>query len=113
MGGSGGFISARRNLSRPFGLSTVAGFVPRQRVGAVVYFHQPIDADVGVLLRRRQAGVSQELLNRAEVGAGVEQMRGAGVAHGVGMKIAAPCPKRSVTPDNVLHLPNAQSATAS
>src|SRR2546430_2188483 len=36
-----------------------------------------------VLLRRRERGVAEELLDAAQVRAGVEEMRGERVAHGV------------------------------
>ena len=56
--------------------------------------------------------MAQQLLNRAEVGAGIEQVSGAGVPHGVGVKVAASCPKGPMTPHDVLNLPNTEPATA-
>ncbi len=56
----------------------------RVRRGAlVVDLHQLVEVDVGVLLRRRQAGVAEQLLDRAQVGAGAEQVGGEAVAQGV------------------------------
>ena len=59
----------------------------RERMRPFVDLEQSIDADVRVALRRRQAGVAEELLDRAQVGAGVEQMRRAGVAERVGVQV--------------------------
>ena len=53
--------------------------VPNQfssvRVGFVVHSHQLPDARLRVALRRRKGGVAQQLLNRAQIGAVVQQMR--------------------------------------
>src|SRR5207244_286517 len=48
-----------------------------------VDLEQVLGRDVGVALRRRQARVSEQLLDRAQVGAAVEQMGGEGVAERV------------------------------
>ena len=61
----------------------------RQRVRGVVDLEQVIGRDVGVALRRRERRVTEELLDRAEIGAAVEQVRRARVAERVGMEICA------------------------
>ena len=45
-------------------------------MGAGVDLLELVDADVGVALRRGQAGVAEHLLDRAQVRALVEQMGG-------------------------------------
>jgi hypothetical protein len=59
------------------------GFFLRVRVGAVVDRHEVIERHLGVDLRRRQRSVAEELLDRAQVGAAVEEMGGVGVAQRV------------------------------
>src|ERR1043166_7023632 len=44
------------------------------RMGFLVNLLQPLDARMGVDLRRRDRGVAEKLLYRAKIGAGVEQM---------------------------------------
>ena len=44
---------------------------------------QALFEDVGVDLRRRDVGVAEELLHRAQVGAAIEQVAGEGVAQDV------------------------------
>ena len=61
-------------------LARLLGLLVGQRVGAIVDVHQMIERDLGVALRRAQAGVAEQLLDRPQVGAAVEQVRGAGVA---------------------------------
>gem|GEM_PF-205513 len=56
----------------------------RQRVGAIVDIHQMIERHLGVALGGGEAGVSEEFLDRAQVGAPVEEVGGVGVAQGVG-----------------------------
>src|SRR5438552_4102607 len=48
---------------------------PRPRVGPVVDLEEAPGRDGGVLLRRRERRVPQQLLNRPEVGAGVQHVR--------------------------------------
>src|SRR5687767_10481894 len=55
------------------------------RVGGVVHGTQALSADVSVTLRRREIGVTQQLLHRPQVRTAVEQVRGEGVAQCVGM----------------------------
>src|SRR6476469_3598846 len=52
-------------------------------MGLLVNLLQPLDAGVRVDLRGAQARMSQQLLNRPKVGAGVQQVRGKGVAERV------------------------------
>src|SRR5690606_22292558 len=44
---------------------------------------KPLRGDVRVDLRRAQAGMAQDLLNRTQVGSAVEQMRRGGMPKGV------------------------------
>src|SRR5689334_11182289 len=49
---------------------------------------QPGRLDLGVNLRRREAGVPEKLLNCAEIGSALEQMGREGVAQGMGRDAA-------------------------
>src|SRR3954471_18254810 len=55
-------------------------------MGVVVHAQQPLLAHVSVDLRRLQAGMTQELLDRTQIGPPVEQMGGERVAKGVRMR---------------------------
>src|SRR5512140_213986 len=55
----------------------------RARMGFCVDLLQALDARVRVDLRRRDRGVSEELVDGAEIGAGVQKVRGEGVAQRV------------------------------
>ena len=57
------------------------------RVGLAVGFFQALDGDVGVDLGGGDAGVAEEGLNAAEIGAGVEHVGGEGVAQFVGADV--------------------------
>ena len=58
----------------------VAAIASGAGVGLVVHRTQPCDGDVRVELRGGQAGVAQQLLHDAQVGAAFEQMRCGAVA---------------------------------
>jgi hypothetical protein len=49
-----------------------------------VDFLKVLDADMGVALRRSEAGMTEHLLNRTEVGSVIEQMSGERMAQAVG-----------------------------
>ena len=49
-------------------------------VGAVVGLEQMRAVDLGIALRGREAGVAEQLLDGAQIGAGAEEMRGEGMA---------------------------------
>src|SRR5437773_9088172 len=49
----------------------------------VIGLHQTAEVDVGVALRRGEARVAEQLLDRAQVGAGAEEMSREGVAQRV------------------------------
>ena len=76
----------------------------RKRVSGVVDRHQSVDAHVGVALRRREARVAEELLDRPQVGAGVEEVRRAAVAERVRVEIRAIGSEGAVAADDVLDL---------
>ena len=52
-------------------------------MGLLVDLLESLDARVGVDLRRRDRRVAEQLLHGAQVGAGVEEVRGEGVAQRV------------------------------
>jgi Uncharacterized conserved protein (COG2071) len=54
-------------------------------VGVVIDLAETLGVDVAVDLRGRERGVAEELLDRAKVGAALEQVRGEGVAEPVGV----------------------------
>jgi len=54
------------------------------RMGGVIGRPQLGRDDVGVALRRRDAGMSQQLLNAPQIRSAQKQMRGEGVAEFVG-----------------------------
>ena len=54
-----------------------------RRIGA----QKALGVDAGVFLGRRQAGVAQQLLDGAQVGAAAEQVGGEGMAHGVRRRV--------------------------
>ncbi len=56
----------------------------RLRMGAAVDLAQARGVQVRVLLRRRERGVSEKLLNRPQIGSGREKVGGEGVAQRVG-----------------------------
>src|SRR5690606_16201480 len=78
----------------------------REGMGAVVDLHEPVHAHVGVALGGREARVAEQLLDPTEIGARVEQVRGAGVAERVRMQVASPGAERAVPPYDVLDLPD-------
>src|SRR4029450_2233221 len=49
-------------------------------VGAGVSLEQVLAIDLGIALRGREAGMAEEFLDGAEIGAGAQQMRGEGMA---------------------------------
>src|SRR5262245_49175127 len=67
----------------PRTLETVKSSRSSTRVETIVDRAQPRVEDVCVDLRRRQIGVAEHQLNRAEVGAALEQVRREGVAQDV------------------------------
>src|SRR5665213_91801 len=58
----------------------------RARMRAVVDLAQAACVDVAVDLRRRERAVAEQLLDRAEIGAALEQVGGEGVAETMGMR---------------------------
>src|SRR3989449_6043713 len=57
--------------------------VMRPRVRLVVGLHQPVERDVGVALGRGQRGVAEQLLDRAQVRAAVQEVGREGMAERV------------------------------
>jgi len=60
-----------------------SALAPRQRMVAAHHTLQPLARDMGVDFRRRDVGMSQHLLDGAQIRAVVEQMGGEGVAQHV------------------------------
>src|SRR5262249_32335552 len=77
------WVSRRGAWLRTLPFYPLRSFRAGARVGGVVHAHELVGAHVGVALRRRQAAVAEELLDHAEIGAGVEQMRRERVAQRV------------------------------
>ncbi len=84
----------------------------RERVSGVVDLEQVLGRNMGVALRRRERGVAQELLDRAQIRAAVEQVRRARVTERMRMKIGSTGTERAVFVDEQLHGPNAEPPAA-
>ena len=56
------------------------------RMGRIEDASQPLSTHVSVYLRRGQVGVAEQLLNRPQIGAPVEQVRRERVSERVGMR---------------------------
>src|SRR5262245_18149517 len=72
-----------------------------------------IEGDVRVALGRRQARMTQKLLNGAQIRAPLEQVGRAGVAERVRMEIAAAGAERAVAPNQGLDAPDAEPSAVS
>ena len=78
---------------------------------AFVNGEQLLQVDVGVFLGRGQAGVPEELLDGAQVGAAAEEVRGEGMAERVGADLLrATASPVDVLPDHPLDGPRRQPA---
>ncbi len=75
------------------------------RVGVVVHLLEPGLRDVGVDLRGREALVAEQFLDHAQVGAAFEEVRGVGVAKGVGVDVAP----RDAVVENAAHVARAEA----
>src|SRR3990167_7997793 len=75
--------SAVTSLSRRAWPGPSASSGSRARVGLVIDLLQPLGRDVRVDLRRREARVAQQLLDAAQIGPAVKQMRREAVAQAV------------------------------
>ena len=53
--------------------------VLRPRVSFIVHVHEMIEVHMRVLLRRRQARMTQEFLNGSQISARIKEMRSEGV----------------------------------
>ncbi|PXX64029.1 hypothetical protein DFR70_105211 [Nocardia tenerifensis] len=74
--------STRREFASgtPGGLAMIRLCALGAGVGLVVDFFEAFDGDMGVELSRGHAGVPQEFLDDAEIGAALQEMGGRGVA---------------------------------
>ena len=81
---AGGLVLGPELADVGSGLVTRAAIRPSDASGRTR--REPLAADVGVHLRRRQVGVAEQLLHDPQVGATVEQMGGEGVAQRVGVR---------------------------
>jgi hypothetical protein len=68
-------------------------------MGARVGLQQKLAVDLSVALRGRKARVSEQLLDRPQIGAGAEQMRGEGVPERMRRRSVWQ-PKRAPRPGN-------------
>ena len=66
-------------------------------VGAGVGLEQELAIDLGIALRGREAGVAEQLLDRPQIRAGAEEMRGEGVAQRMRRRRVGQ-PKRAARP---------------
>ena len=66
-------------------------------VGAGVGLEQKLAVDLGIALRGREAGVAEQLLDRAQISAGAEEMGGEGVAERMRRRRVGQ-PKRAARP---------------
>jgi hypothetical protein len=82
-------------------------------VGAVVHGHELVERNVRVALSRRKTRVPEQLLDGAQIGATLEQVRRAGVSESVRVQIAAPGAKRSVALNERLDAPHAEPRAVS
>lgn len=66
-----------------------------------VYIEQIFRIDVGVPLSRRETRMAQQLLNRSQIAAALQQMRGEGVPQGMGTRFGSdPCPDQTTRYDS-------------
>ena len=77
-----------------------------ERVGSIVDLHQAVEGDVSISLGRRQADVSQKLLNATEIGTRVQEVRRAAMPKRMRMHITTPPREDAVTAHRVLNLPS-------
>ena len=103
--------SASRRTRSPYELIGVGS---RHARGCALSYdrHQLIEVDVRVLLRRRQAGVAEQLLDGAQVGAGAEQVGGEAVAQRVRADLAGDAAGQRVGVDEARHRAHRQPAAA-
>ena len=83
---------------------------PRARVRAIVGFDQSLGGDGGVLLRRRQARVPEQLLDLAQVGAHVEQVCRIAVTQAVRMHVAGDPAAARAARDDAPHVARPEPA---
>ena len=80
----------------------------RPRVRFLVNVLQAGDAHVRVNLRGREVDVPQQLLDQAQIGAGVEQVRRVGVPQLVGRHVHGQTRQSEILLQTQLHLPHRQ-----
>src|SRR5262245_29178270 len=81
----------------------------RFRVRLLIGLDQLRGVDVGITLRRAQAGVSEQLLDRPQIGAALEQVRGERVTQRVRADPELGAALRDVLPDEAVDAPRRQS----
>src|SRR4051794_11712703 len=82
------------------------------RVRLLIRGSQPLDRDVGVDLRGGERSVTQNLLNRPEVGAPLEEVGGRGVAQAVRSHVGGVRDVRHEAVHRLANLPLVRPATA-
>src|SRR5207249_5137924 len=95
VGGSGGIPRVARQAVRGWRPRVTRGL--RARMGSVVHAAEALRVDVRVDLRGRERAVAEELLDRPEVGAALEQMGRERVAETVWVR-AEPAERARVEP---------------
>lgn len=104
-------------LPRPFGPRVLAPSrlppAPRPWVSLVVDFAEAAAGEVGVDLGGGEAGVAEQFLDGAQVGARFEQVGGEGVPEGVGADAVLGASAQQVAMDDATDAPRRKRATAS
>ena len=77
-------------------------------MGIAIYRQEMAGAHMGVLLRRRQTGMSEQFLDDPEICAGIEEMCGKGMPEGMGADPLQLSDLRCRTSDDITHTPYAQ-----
>src|SRR5690606_23902058 len=86
---------------------------PSGRVRAVVPREELVERHMGVALGGGEARMTEELLDHAEVGAPLEQVRRAAMPESVRVQIRAPRSERAVALDELLHPAHAEASPSS
>lgn len=81
-------------------------------MGFVVDGHEVFEGNLGVLLGGGEAGVAEEFLDGAEIGAIAEEVGGVGVAEAVRMQAGVPGESGGVELDDATHASISEAASA-
>src|ERR1700722_4968960 len=81
-------------------------------MGLIVNGHELLDAGLGVALGGGKRNVPEKFLDGAQVGTVAEQVRGEGVAQGMGMQVPIDFSQLAIFGDDVTHAAVGETATA-